>query len=68
MIQKAKAEGDYSEINQVMGIISAGASSAADILSIGNIFKGFKGLDNKSLKLPPTIKLPPATFGKPLGK
>lgn len=39
MIKKAKAEGDYSEINQMMGILKSGASSAADVMSIGNIFK-----------------------------
>lgn len=33
MIKKAKAEGDYSEINQIMGIIKSGASSASDVLS-----------------------------------
>lgn len=63
MIKKAKAEGDWSEVNQIMGVISAGASSAADVLSIGNVFKGAsKALDTKSMKLPP------ATFGKPFGK
>lgn len=31
MVKKAKAEGDYSEINQIMNIIKAGASSAADL-------------------------------------
>lgn len=32
-IKKAKAEGDYSEINQIMGIINSGASSAGQIIS-----------------------------------
>lgn len=32
-IKKARAEGDYSEINQLMGIINAGASSAASLVS-----------------------------------
>lgn len=38
-IKKAKAEGDYSEINQIMGIISAGTSSAADVMSLINPIK-----------------------------
>ena len=63
MIKKAKAEGDWSEVNQIVGVISAGASSAADVLSIGNVFRGAsKALDLKSMKLPA------ATLGKPLGK
>lgn len=36
-VKKAKAEGDYSEINQLMGIINSGASSASQLL---NPFKG----------------------------
>ena len=39
MVKKAKAEGDYSEINQIMGIIQSGASSASDVLGIGSIIK-----------------------------
>lgn len=34
MIKKAKAEGDFSQINQIMGIIKSGASSAADATSL----------------------------------
>lgn len=30
MVKKAKAEGDYSQLNQLMGIIKSGTSSAAD--------------------------------------
>lgn len=40
VIKKAKAEGDYSELNQIMGVIQSGASSASDILGIGNVLKG----------------------------
>lgn len=39
MIKKANAEGDYSEINQIMGVIQSGASSAGNILNLGNIIK-----------------------------
>jgi len=35
LVKKAKAEGDWSEINQVMGVLNSGTSSAADLLSIG---------------------------------
>lgn len=34
MIKEAKAKGDYSQINQIMGIIKSGASSASDAASI----------------------------------
>lgn len=40
IIKKAKAEGDYSELNQIMGVIQSGANSAGSILGIGNMFKG----------------------------
>ena len=40
-IKKAKAEGDYSELNQVMGLIGSGASSAKDILDILSPIKQF---------------------------
>lgn len=52
MIKKAKAEGDYSEINQIMGIINSGASSAGEILGITNLFKGTSGLLKSKPKLP----------------
>lgn len=35
-IKKAKAEGDYSELNQIMGIINSGASSAGSLLNLPN--------------------------------
>lgn len=38
MIKKAKVEGDYSEINAILGAINSGASSASKILPI---MKGF---------------------------
>ena len=41
MIKKAKAEGDYSELNQIMGLINSGANSAGSILGIGNVLKQF---------------------------
>lgn len=62
MIKKAKAEGDYSEINQIMGIINSGASSAGHILDITAPLKGILK-DSKSLKIPGN-----STFGKPFGK
>lgn len=40
MIKKAEAEGDYSEVNQIMGIINSGASSA------GQLINPFKGMIN----------------------
>lgn len=33
MIKKANAEGDYSELNQIMGVINSGASSANQLLN-----------------------------------
>ena len=48
VIQKAKAEGDYSELNQIMGLINTGASSASQILGIGNVFKGLFNKFNKT--------------------
>lgn len=38
-IKKAKAEGDYSEVNQILGIIQSGTSSAGNILDITAPFK-----------------------------
>lgn len=47
-IKKAKAEGNYAELNQIMGIINSGASSASSLI---NPFKGM---------MTPTVpKLPP---------
>lgn len=39
-IKKAKAEGDYAQVNQLMGVISSGASSASDIKDIVNPVSG----------------------------
>lgn len=39
-IKKANAEGDYAEVNQLMGIINSGASSAAQLVSPLNMLKG----------------------------
>jgi len=36
MIKEAKAKGDYSQINQLMGVIKSGASSASDIKDLVN--------------------------------
>lgn len=33
LIKKAKAEGDFSEVNQIMGIINSGASSASQLMN-----------------------------------
>lgn len=38
-VKKAKAEGDYSEINQIMGIINHGASSANQLVNPFNFLK-----------------------------
>lgn len=32
-IKKAKADGDYSELNQIMGILGAGVSTAKDVIN-----------------------------------
>lgn len=67
MLKKAKAEGDYSEINQLMGVINSGTSSAADLLGMGNQLGGLvKGLMKNGI---PDIKRPKGfneSFGKPL--
>lgn len=47
MIKKAKAEGDYSELNQIMGVINSGASSANQLI---NPFKGMIQLPIKTRK------------------
>lgn len=39
MIKKAKAEGDWSQVNQIMGIIGAGTNSAKDVMQMFNPFK-----------------------------
>lgn len=39
MIKEAKARGDWSQVNQLMGIIKSGTSSAADAASIVTPFK-----------------------------
>lgn len=39
-IKKAVAEGDYAQVNQLMGVISSGASSASDIKDIINPISG----------------------------
>ena len=42
LIKKAKAEGDYSEVNQIMGVINSGANSASQIFDLGNVLKNIK--------------------------
>ena len=39
MIKKAKAEGDWSQVNQIMGIIGAGTNSAKDVMQMFNPFQ-----------------------------
>lgn len=41
-IKKAKAEGDYSEINQLMNVINSGASSVNQLVNPLNFLKGKK--------------------------
>lgn len=38
-IKKAKAEGDYSELNQIMGLINSGTSSAGNVMGLGGLIK-----------------------------
>jgi len=45
LVKKAQADGDYAELNNIMGLVSQGANSASSILDIGNQF-------GKALKLP----------------
>lgn len=45
MIKKAKAEGDYSEINQLLGALNSGASTASQLISPLKFIQ-------KSIKLP----------------
>ena len=40
-LKKAKAEGDFAELNQIMGVINSGASSAGQLM---NIIPGIKQL------------------------
>lgn len=40
MLKKAQADGDYAQINQIMGVINSGASSAGSLMSIPNVLKG----------------------------
>lgn len=46
-IRKAKAEGDYSEVNQIMNIINSGANSAGQLM---NPFKGLINIPGKKSK------------------
>lgn len=34
MIKQAKASGDYAEINQIMGVLKSGASTASDVIAL----------------------------------
>jgi len=64
-IKKAKSEGDYSEINQIMGIINSGANSAGSLMNLGNFLpKGAKLPDKIKPKFEPTIK-PQFPISKP---
>lgn len=49
LVKKAKAEGDWSQVNQLMNVIKSGASSASDIMSIPNPTK-LKGAKTLPLK------------------
>lgn len=51
MIKKAKVEGDYSEINAMMGILNSGASSASHLMELG-------GPLMKMIKNSPQLKIP----------
>jgi len=54
LIKKAKAEGDYSEINQIMSVINSGASSASHLMDLtGPLSSAIKALGgSKQLKFP----------------
>lgn len=39
MIKEAKAKGDWSQVNQIMGVINSGANSAGAVMGIGNSVK-----------------------------
>lgn len=39
-LKKAKAEGDWSQVNQLMGVINAATSSAADVLPVPKLKLG----------------------------
>lgn len=56
MIKKAKAEGDWSEVNQIMGVINSGASSAGSLMG-GGLLKAIPEM-LKGLKKSPQLKLP----------
>lgn len=55
-IKKAKAEGDWSEVNQIMGIIKTGTSSAADLMG-GSLTKALGSVLGQP-KPEPTLKVP----------
>lgn len=46
VIKKARAEGDWAQVNQIMGIINSGASSAGQLVNpagiLGTVLKGKK--------------------------
>lgn len=53
-IKKAKAEGDYSELNQIMGLINSGTGSLGNVIGIGQEMKSIlnmlrHGSKNKKL-------------------
>lgn len=57
-IKKAIAEGDWAAVNQIMGVIQSGASSAGSILGIGNTLKELLQ------KAPKNFKAPEGLFSK----
>lgn len=46
-IAKAKAEGDYSQLNQVMGLLGTGASAAGNLMGAGGLFNLLLGKGKK---------------------
>lgn len=53
VVKKAKAEGDWSEVNQLMNVINSGASSASQLMNIPKMFMPGKNTrpENKSERL-----------------
>lgn len=47
MIKKANAEGDWSEVNQIMGVINSGASSAGQLVNPAGLIRNILPLKGK---------------------
>lgn len=58
-IKKAKADGNYAELNQIMGVVNSGASSASSLIN------SYQNLTKPKISLP---EMKPLTTQNPYGR